>query len=210
VNVVAALRRQVTGANEVDPWGMDPELVAAARALAPLRWQVTVGGADHVPATGPALLVANRRRLAATPLLMAAAIGHATGREVRFTGITDLAPLGPALRRVGGVLARPDEVAGLLRDGQLPAVFCQVRSSKRVGATPTPFLAAAVAVDAPVLPVAIVAPPLARRVRVEVGAPVTARRRSGPLALAELGDAVRDAIQRMVDEASPPTWIVPG
>jgi 1-acyl-sn-glycerol-3-phosphate acyltransferase len=189
---------------------MDPELVGLARALAPLRWSVTVGGADHVPAEGPALLVANRRMLAGTPLLVAASIGRATGREVRFTGIADIAPFGPALRRVGGVLARPDEVAGLLRDGQLPAVWCEARSSKRVGAAPEPFLAAAMATSAPVLPVAVIAPPFVRRVRVEVGPPVEPRRRTGPLAAAELADAVRDAIQRIVDEASPPSWLVPG
>ena len=210
VSVLTVLRRQATGGNEVDPWGMDPELVGLARALAPLRWSVTVGGADHVPAAGPALLVANRRMLAATPLLVAASIGRATGREVRFTGIADIAPLGPALRRVGGVLARPDEVAGLLRDGQLPAVWCEARSSKRVGAAPEPFLAAAMATGAPVLPVAVIAPPFVRRVRVEVGPPVEPRRRTGPLAVAELADAVRDAIQRIVDEASPPSWLVPG
>jgi len=210
VSLLAVLGRQATGSNDVDPWGMDPELVDLARSLAAVRWSITVGGVDHVPATGPALLVANRRVLAATPLLVAAAIGRATGREVRFTGIVDIAPVGPALRRVGGVLARPDEVAGLLRDGQLPAVWCAARSSRRVGAAPEPFLAAAMSTGAPVLPVAVIAPPLVRRVRVEVGPPVAPRRRTGPLAVAELADAVRDAIQRIVDEASPPSWLVPG
>jgi 1-acyl-sn-glycerol-3-phosphate acyltransferase len=210
VSLLSVLGRQATGSNDVDPWGMDPELVDLARSLAAVRWSITVGGVDHVPATGPALLVANRRVLAATPLLVAAAIGRATGREVRFTGIVDIAPVGPALRRVGGVLARPDEVAGLLRDGQLPAVWCAARSSRRVGAAPEPFLAAAMSTGAPVLPVAVIAPPLVRRVRVEVGPPVAPRRRTGPLAVAELADAVRDAIQRIVDEASPPSWLVPG
>ena len=126
MSALSMLRRHAVGANEVDPWGMDPDLVGLARALAPVRWSITVGGADHVPATGAALLVANRRLLAATPLLVAAAIGRATGREVRFTGIADIAPLGPALRRVGGVLARPDEVAG----------SCATVSSRRSGAEP--------------------------------------------------------------------------
>ena len=105
---------------------MDPELVGLARALAPLRWSITVGGADHVPATGPALLVANRRLLAATPLLVAASIGRATGREVRFTGIADIAPLGPAAAATSAACS-PDRTRspGLLRDGQLPAVWCR-------------------------------------------------------------------------------------
>jgi hypothetical protein len=219
--VVAIVRRQATGLNEIDPWGMDHDLVGAARSLARLRWDITVGGADNVPATGGALLVANRRPLGATPLLVAAAIGRATERNVRFAGIVDIAPIGPAMRRLGGVVARPDEVAGLLRAGHLPAVWCQPRitTSHRVGPAPVPYLAAALEAGAPVLPVAVIAPPLARRVRVEVGPPVVppsrtspsrSSRRPGPLAAAELADAVRQAIQRMVDEASPPSWMLSG
>jgi hypothetical protein len=210
--MVTLLQRQATGATEVDPWGMDADVVATARDLAGLRWSITAGGGEHVPSEGPALLVANRRPLGATPLLVAAAVGRATGRAVRFVGIVDVAPAGPILRRLGGVMARPDEVAGLLRAGELPAVWCQPRitTSHRVGPAPVPFLEAALASGAPVVPVAVIAPPLARRVRVEIGPPVPARQRPGPLAVAELADAVRQAIQRMVDEASPPSWLVPG
>jgi hypothetical protein len=116
------------------------------------------------------------------------------------------------MRRLGGVVARPDEVGGLLRAGHLPAVWCQPRitTSHRVGPAPVPYLAAALEVGCPVLPVAVIAPPLARRVRVEVGPVVRTTRRPGPLAAAELADAIRAAIQRMVDEASPPSWLVPG
>ncbi|HET9601917.1 MAG TPA: hypothetical protein VFP08_10005 [Acidimicrobiales bacterium] len=212
MNVAAAVRRQVNGTNEVDAWGMDHDVAAVARSLAVLRWDITVGGDQHVPSDGPALLVANRRVLAGTPLLVAAAVGRATGRAVRFAGITDIAPIGPALRRVGGVIARPDEVAGLLRAGELPAVWCQphIGFGHRVGPAPTPYLAAALDVRAPILPVAVIAPPLARRVRLEVGPAIAQPRRPGPWALAELADDVRAAIQRMVDEASPPSWLVPG
>jgi 1-acyl-sn-glycerol-3-phosphate acyltransferase len=210
--VATLVRRQAMGTNEIDPWGMDPEVASAARGLASLRWDITVGGAEHVPSTGPALLVANRQAFGATPLLVATGIGRSTGRPVRFTGIADIAPVGPMLRRLGGVIARPDEVAGLLRAGELPAVWCQPRitTRHRVGPAPVPFLEAALTEDAPVLPVAVIAPPFARRVRIEVGPPVGGRRRKGPLAGAELADAVRQAIQRMVDEASPPSWLVPG
>ena len=181
VSALSVLRRQAAGANEVDPWGMDPELVGLARALAPLRWSITrrrrrprAGDGARAPRGQPPAVgghPAPRRR------------GHRSAPRaatVRFTGIADIAPLGPALRRVGGVLARPDEVAGLLRDGELPAVWCEARSSRRVGAAPEPFLAAAMATGAPVLPVAVIAPPLVRRVRVEVGPPVAPRRRDRP------------------------------
>jgi 1-acyl-sn-glycerol-3-phosphate acyltransferase len=205
-------RRQAAGINEIDPWGMDRDLVGVARSLARLRWRITVGGAENVPSTGGALLVANRRPLGATPLLVAAAIGRATERNVRFAGIVDIAPIGPILRRLGGVVARPDEIGGLLRAGHVPAVWCQPRitTSHRVGPAPVPYLAAALDAGVPVLPVAVIAPPLARRVRVDVGPPLRVPRRPGPLAAAELADSIRQAIQRMVDEASPPSWLLPG
>ena len=211
-DLVTVARRQAAGLNEIDPWGMDRDLIGVARSLARLRWRITVGGADHVPSTGGALLVANRRPLGATPLLVAAAIGRATERNVRFAGIVDIAPIGPAMRRLGGVVARPDEIGGLLRAGHVPAVWCQPRvtTSHRVGAAPVPYLAAALDAGVPVLPVAVIAPPLARRVRVDVGPPMQTSRRPGPLAAAELADTIRQAIQRMVDEASPPSWLLPG
>jgi 1-acyl-sn-glycerol-3-phosphate acyltransferase len=206
------VRHGLDGTGTIDEWGMDLDLVAVARDLARLRWQSTVGGAHHLPGDGPALLVANRRPLGATPLLVAAALGAASGRPIRFTGIPDIAPAGPVLRRLGGVLARHDEVAGLLRAGQLAAVSCAPRLTRthRVGPAPTAYLEAALAAGAPVIPVAVMAPPLAYRVRLEVGPPVPLRRTRGPLATADLADAVRQAIQRMVDESSPPSWLFSG
>ena len=41
------------------------------------------------------------------------------GRPVRFVGRPDIAPLGPLMQRLGGLLARADEIAGALRAGQL-------------------------------------------------------------------------------------------
>jgi hypothetical protein len=208
-DLLSIARRQAVGANEIDPWGMDQDVVGIGRSLARLRWDITVGGADHVPVTGGALLVANRRPLGATPLLVAAAVGRATGRDVRFAGIVDIAPIGPIMRRLGGVVARPDEIGGLLRAGHVPAVWCQPRitTRHRVGPAPVPYLAAALEAGVPVLPVAVIAPPFARRVRVEVGPAVRTTGRPGPLAVAELADGTRAAIQRMVDETSPPSWL---
>ena len=113
--LLSIARRHAVGANEIDPWGMDQDVVGIGRSLARLRWDITVGGADHVPATGGALLVANRRQLGATPFLVAAAVGRATGRDVRFAGIVDIAPIGPVMRRLGGVVARVDNGTWTLR-----------------------------------------------------------------------------------------------
>jgi hypothetical protein len=216
VSTISALatvvRHRFEGTGSVDEWGMDPAVVTLGRDLAHLRWQATVSGVEHVPERGPALLVANRRPLGATPLLVAAALGHASGRAVRFAGLPDVAPAGPLLRRLGGVLARPDEVAGVLRAGHVVTISCAPRLTRthRVGPVPPHYLAAALAEDAPVLPVAVMAPPLAHRVRLEVGVPIPSGRARGPLAIAELEEDVRGAIQRMVDEAGPPSWLLSG
>ena len=158
--LATVVRNQLLGTNEVDPWGLDADVATITLGIASLPWSITVGGREHVPAEAAALIVANRLLLGTTPLLVAAGVGRATGRVVRFTGIADIAPAGPALRRIGGVLARPDEVRGLLRSGELPAVWClpRITRSHRVGPAPVQLLEAAVAERAPVVPVAVIAP----------------------------------------------------
>jgi len=204
-SATAVVQHHVTGANQVDEWGMDDDAVALAQALAALRWSATVTGAAHVPGSGPVLLVANRRPLDGTPLLVATAIGKATGRPVRFTGIIDIAPAGPLLRRAGGVVARPDEVTGLLRAGALAAVWCSstLLGRPRIGLPPAEYLNAALESGAAVLPVAVIGGPFARRVDVAIGAPLATDATRGPLATAELADAARLAIQRLIDESAP-------
>jgi hypothetical protein len=111
--------RRIQGTFEIDPWGLDVDLVELAAPLARLRWSITVDGADTI-ADGPALLVAGRRLLAPTePVVIAAAVLQATGRPLRVLGIPDLAPIGPLLRRFGGVVDHPAEAAALLRAGHL-------------------------------------------------------------------------------------------
>ena len=50
--------------HSVDDFGRDPHLVRALSPLAHLRWDVSVGGIDHLPLRGGALLVCNTRTLA--------------------------------------------------------------------------------------------------------------------------------------------------
>jgi hypothetical protein len=204
-DAATAVRRQLSGTNMIDEWGMDPDAVAASRRLAQLRWRASVAGLAHVPERGPALLVANRRPLGLTPLLVATALGRASGRAVRFTGIADVPPVASLLRRAGGVLARPDEVRGLLRAAELVVVWCSAGPFGRrgIGPVPTAYLEAALGVGAPVVPVAVVAPPLVRRAHLQIAAPVTTSTRRGPLVAAELAEAVRRAIQQMLDDARP-------
>ena len=115
---------------DVDDWGRDDTLARVAGGLARLRWRTSVGGVAHVPTADPsarrsaggALLVANSRRFGLTTWLVALALANATGRPVRFVGRPDTAPVGPLARRLGGLLARPDEVAGALRHGELVVI----------------------------------------------------------------------------------------
>ena len=139
VSVVSMLRRHARRGQRDRPVGDGSRPGRAGQALAP-------GAVVHAPSaasttsrpTGPALLVANRRLLAATPLLVATAIGRATGREVRFTGIADLAPIGPALparrrrARPPGRGRRPparrSAPRGLVRAALVEAGRCRARA----------------------------------------------------------------------------------
>jgi hypothetical protein len=111
--------RRVQGTFEVDPWGLDVDLLALVSPLAAARWSISVEGEDAI-AEGPALLVAPRRLRAPTePMVVAAAVFRSVGRPLRVLGIPDVAPIGPMLRRFGGVVDHPAEAAALLRAGHL-------------------------------------------------------------------------------------------
>ena len=113
------VQRRARGAFDIDEWGLDPELVALANPIFGLRWDIEVRGGDQLPAVGGAVLVFNRRFGVSEPWVVARGIRQATGRFVRTVGVPDVAPVGPFIRRFGGVLDRTDEIAGLLRAGQL-------------------------------------------------------------------------------------------
>ncbi len=115
----ARLGRRARGAFDVDEWGLDPELVGLVDPVLSLRWSIDVVGAEQLPAVGGAVLVFNRRVGVSEPWVLARGIRLATGRFVRTVGVPDVAPVGPVLRRFGGVLDRTDEIAGLLDAGQL-------------------------------------------------------------------------------------------
>ena len=203
---MSLLTRRLQGAFEVDPWGLDPDLVAAVSPLFGLRWGIEVDRAELVPAEGPALLLTNRRWGLSEPFVVSRGIRLATGRFVRITGAPDLDPLGTTVRRLGAVLERPDEVAGLLRAGHLVAVPLarDVRQRGHAGAVPTDLLGPAFDLGVPVLPVAAVGREVGRRWRVRVGAPVEHPSGRGPLAVAELADRARAGVQELLDEALPP------
>ncbi|MEY2570359.1 MAG: hypothetical protein QOE63_709 [Acidimicrobiaceae bacterium] len=203
------VRRRLDGSYTVDEWGLDPDLVDFVSPAFGLRWRIDVEGVEHVPADGGAIVVSNRRIGCTEPFVLARGIRLATGRHVRVVGAPDLAPIGPALRRLGGVLERPDEVAGLLRAGELVGVAL-ARSPRRrhhAGPAPAPLLAAAVVLGLPIVPVALVGREVGRRWRVVAGPVVEPGTDEGPLAAAELADRARNAVQALLDDAFPPSFL---
>ena len=188
--------------NEVDDWGRDPAFAGRIWAASHARWSVAVGGEQHLPARGGALIVVNARRFALAPIYAALAIGGAIGRPVRFVGRPDVAPVGPVLQRLGGLLTRADELEGALRHGQLVVLGASPSTHPRhVGRVDHQLVGAAVAAKVKVFPAATASAPLRRGARVEIGAAVPVnRRRRGPLAELELADAVRARIAAVLSE----------
>jgi 1-acyl-sn-glycerol-3-phosphate acyltransferase len=201
------LRRRLRGDFELDEWGADPELVDLIDPVVAPFLRVSVEGAGNLP-DGAAVLVANRRLGLAEPFVVLRGVRQATGRRVRFLGIPDVAPVGPVLRRLGGAINRPDELAGLLRAGHLTALPLGpgLRKPLRAGALAPESVAPALEMNVPVIPVAVVGGELTGRWELLIGEPVPRPRARGPLALAELADEARAGVQALLDEAFPPRW----
>jgi hypothetical protein len=208
--VFTFVRSRLDGAYEVDPWGLDVDLVQTLSPLFGLRFGIDIDRPERLPVKGPALLVANRRFGLSEPFVLARGVRLATGRVVRTVGVPDVAPLGPVLRRLGGVLARPDEVAGLLRAGEVVGVLLDrdVRQRAHAGAVPSALFAPAFELGVPVVPVALVGREVGRAWRVRLGLPVPHPDGRGPLSLAALADRARAGVQELLDEALPPRGLL--
>lgn len=120
-------------AGEVDEFGLDTLYLARVRALLDFLydrwWAVQVSGADVVPDGGPVLFVANRSGVLPYDGLM---IAHAlartrpSGRRPRFLVADWLVTLPfsqPALARLGGVRACPENAERLLAAGEDVVAF---------------------------------------------------------------------------------------
>lgn len=186
----------------VDDWGRDPGLVRAVIRAANLRWDVTVGGDQHLPRRKGALIVVNARTLALAPIFSALALSEVVNRPVRFVGRPDTAPVGAFVRRIGGLLDHPDEVAGALAAGELVVMGAQHNERQRnVGRVDHALVGAALAAGVKVFPAATSSSPIGRGARLEIGAPSRSpRRRRGPLAELELADQVGLDIELLLGE----------
>ncbi len=187
--------------HSVDDYGRDPHLIGALAPFIKLRWSVTVGGVDHLPVRAGALLVCNSRRYSLSAVYAALALSEEIERPVRFVGRPDIAPIGPFMRRIGGLLANPADIASALGHNELVLVAAEGTSHPRnAGKVPHELIGPAVVAGVPVFPVATMSSTIGRAARVEVGPAVRARRkRRGPLAEVELADQVQHHLQRMLD-----------
>jgi hypothetical protein len=159
-------------------------------------------------------VLVNRRFGISEPSLAVVAGQRANGRRLRVAWLPDFAPIGPALRAIGGVLGRPDEVRGLLHSGEAVVVLAAPtpRQFGRAGRISPALVAPAVQLGVPIVPLALSGRELGRRWQARFGPALTfpgpGRRRTGPLVAAEAADAGQAALQEQLDESSPPRWLV--
>lgn len=216
-NTARATFRRVTEepSGHVDDWGRDAGLFRTVTMLSEIRWAVSTGGDQHLPARKGALIVVNARRFSMAHVYSAFAISRAVDRPVRFVGRPDDTTLGALAQRLGGLLHHPDEVAGALRAGEL--LVSAAASSDRpreVGAVDHKIVSAAVATGVDLFPAAAISSPFSRRARIEIGPAISdSRRRRGPLAEYDLAAEVREQISLLLNEmgdintATPLDWL---
>jgi hypothetical protein len=193
-----------TDASTVDEWGRDARFVRAISPLAAVRWDVSVGGTENIR-RGGGLVVVNTRRFALSPIFSALALSEALDRPVRFVGRPDVVPFGPALRRIGGLLANPAEIAGALRAGEVVVLGAAgTANGRQAGRVDPALVAPAVGEHVSVYVAATLSSMFNRQARVEVGHAlrVTADRR-GPLAEVELAEQAQHRLQIALDELGP-------
>ncbi len=189
-------------AGMIDDWGRDPGLVRMIIRASRLRWDVTVGGDQRLPRRKGALIVVNARALALAPIFSALALSEVVNRPVRFVGRPDTAPVGAFVRRIGGLLDHPDEVAGALAAGELVVMGAEHNERlRKVGRVDHALVGGALAAGVQVFPAATTSNPIGRAARLEIGSPSRSpRRRRGPLSELELADQVGRDIELLLAE----------
>ena len=128
------VRRRMAGDYEVDESGFDPELNAAVlmplfRPLYRTWFRVRMRGLEHIPAVGPALVVANHSGVLPLDAIMLQ-IGifdeHPQHRDLRLLSadlVYEVPVLSSVARRSGHIRADRDEAERQLRAGELVGVF---------------------------------------------------------------------------------------
>lgn len=216
---VAIARRRLDGTFDVDPWGLDPDLLSLVGRLVPAATVRTAGG-GRLP-DGPALCLWRGDWTGVLPLVVG--LGASATRPVRFCGVPDIGPLRAVASRLGGVGGAPADLRGLLRAGNLVAVRLDNahgpgeealagvgwagEATARSGAPGEPFVhewlpdeavEAAMDVGAPVVPIVVRgARPWSPLARVSVGTPVPTRTRLAARSLAEVAEGLATSFRQL-------------
>jgi len=161
-------------ASEADSFGLDLEfrerVVPFFRFLFERYWRVEVAGLKHIPASGPAILVANHSGALpfdGTMIATAVRLGHPEQRPVRFLYdkfVDNLPAVGSFYRRVGGVAASYKNMAKLLAAGHLVMTFPEgvagvaklFTERYRLRPFSSSFIRLSLTHRAPIIPVAVV------------------------------------------------------
>jgi hypothetical protein len=201
------LARRLRGEVTVDPWGLDPEVADLVRRAATISMRVTLAGTGTLPAEGPCVVVVNRRFGLVEPLVALRAVHDAVGRRGRFLGVVP-GPLDTLWRRAGGAVDRPEELAGLLRAGEIVLVPLspEHRTRRRAGALSPDRIAPALDLAAPVIPLALIGNEVTARWTAWVGEQVPRPTGHSPLSQFDLAASARAGVQSLLDEAFPPRW----
>jgi hypothetical protein len=101
-------------------------------------------------------------------------------------------------------------MAGLLRAGQVVILFLgnERRHRHRAGALGPERLRPALDLDAPVIPMALAGNEITARWRVHIGDEVIRPPGYSPLSLFDLAAGAQAAVQALLDDAFPPTWLL--
>ena len=130
--MLAMLRRRVTGDFEVDEYGFDVEitekfLLALIRPLKEKWFRIELRGVENIPTEGGALLVSNHSGTVPVDGLMTMVSVHdATGRHLRPLGadlVFRMPFIGELARKSGATLACNEDAQRMLSGGELVGVW---------------------------------------------------------------------------------------
>jgi 1-acyl-sn-glycerol-3-phosphate acyltransferase len=130
--LLALLRRRLTGEYDVDEYGFDREvteqlLLAAIRPIKEKWFRVEVRGAENIPAEGGALVVSNHSGTVPVDGLMTmVSIHDTTGRHLRPLGadlVFSMPFVGEMARKSGATLACNEDAQRMLSGGELVGVW---------------------------------------------------------------------------------------